>query len=151
MSVEPTPGLERFVEAQEKTYEQAKAELAAGHKRTHWIWWILPIIQKAEKPFPNDSLYSIKSLDEVREYLAHPVLGPRLIEIVNIILSQPDAKIDYLMGKQIDSIKLQSCMTLFSLVSPGDVFDRVLDHFFGGQKCQITLSKMAPESATKSS
>jgi uncharacterized protein (DUF1810 family) len=117
MSESPAIDLDRFVEAQKNSHERAKQEMLDGHKATHWIWWTLPIIQKRERTSRNNVFYAIRSLEEAKAYLDHSVLGPRLLEMTEIILRHQDADIDYLMGKNIDTRKLQSCMTLFSLVA----------------------------------
>jgi uncharacterized protein (DUF1810 family) len=128
--------LSRFVDAQQNSYELPKRELIAGHKTSHWIWWTLPQIQKREKTSTNNIFYAIKSLEEAKAYLQHPVLGPRLIEMSEIILSHRDGDVDYIMGKRCDTNKLQSCVFLFSMVSgPGSVFERVLAHFFW--RCEV--------------
>jgi hypothetical protein len=76
-------------------------------------------------------------------YLNHPILGPRLVEITELLLTHPNIAIDQIMGWRVDSMKLRSSMTLFSLVSPdGSVFHRVLDHFFEGSRCPITMEWM---------
>jgi uncharacterized protein (DUF1810 family) len=145
MSAAPPSDLDRFVKAQRDSHERAKREMIAGHKTSHWIWWTLPQIQKLEKTSANNIFYAIKSLDEARAYLMHPVLGPRLLEMSEIILSHREANLDHLMGKRCDVKKLQSCMTLFAMVSePDSVFERVLAQFFGGVKCPITVEKMSP-------
>jgi uncharacterized protein (DUF1810 family) len=139
------PGLERFVEAQKKTHERAKKEMMAGHKTSHWIWWTLPQIQKLEVTSENNIFYAIKSLEEARAYLDHPILGKRLVEMAEIILTHRHPKLDYLMGKRCDVKKLQSCMTLFEMVSPpGSVFEQVLTNLFAGVRCPITIAKMGP-------
>jgi uncharacterized protein (DUF1810 family) len=146
----PEIDLERFLEAQEDNgaYERAKREMIAGAKTSHWIWYVFPQIQKLEKTSKNNIFYAIRSLAEAKAYLDHHVLGPRLVELTEIVLSHMDIPIDVLMGWKVDSRKFKSCMTLFSLVSePGSVFHRALDQVFGGERCDITVTKMAPPAA----
>jgi uncharacterized protein (DUF1810 family) len=109
-----------------------------------WIWYIFPqILIKKDGASSSHVEYAIHSIEEAAAYLENPVLGPRLLEITGLVLRHPDIPIDSIMGWHVDSMKLKSSMTLFSLVSPqGSVFHRVLDHFFEGERCQITLERM---------
>lgn len=125
--------LERFVEAQDEdgTYARALAELRAGAKRSHWMWFVLPQIAGLGSS-PTARHYAIRSLDEARAYLAHPVLGPRLRETAAVVRDAPAADAEALLGP-IDAQKLRSSMTLFARAAPGEpVFQDVLDRWFGG-------------------
>jgi uncharacterized protein (DUF1810 family) len=82
----------RFIEAQEKTYERAKKEMMAGHKTSHSIWWTLPQIQKSEVTSENNAFDAIRALEEARAYLDHPILGRRLVEMAEIILTHQHQK-----------------------------------------------------------
>jgi uncharacterized protein (DUF1810 family) len=125
--------LERFVSAQDEggTYDRAIAELRAGAKRTHWMWFVLPQIAGLGSS-PTARRYAIRSLDEARAYLAHPVLGPRLRETVAVVQDAPATDVEALLGS-IDAQKLRSSMTLFARAAPDEpVFQDVLDRWFGG-------------------
>lgn len=129
--------LERFVKAQERDYSIALAEISRGRKVSHWIWYIFP--QVGGLGYSEMSKrYAIIDLQEAKAYLAHPVLGRRLIEISKALLQQTGSARD-IMGAP-DDLKLRSSMTLFSLVPGADpVFNEVLKRFFDGQKDQATL------------
>ena len=129
--------LNRFVRAQEGDYVRALSEIRAGQKRSHWMWYIFP--QIAGLGFSAVSVrYSIKSLDEAREYLAHPILGPRLIKCFEALLDVKNLSAFEIFGSP-DDRKLRSSATLFAIVSPGDsVFHRVLEKYFDGEMDQKT-------------
>lgn len=131
--------LERFVKAQMDCFLRVLAELQAGKKRSHWMWFIFP--QIAGLGFSSTSrLYAIKDRSEAEAYLAHPVLGPRLIECCEAILALDGISALQLMGWP-DNLKLKSSMTLFALASPSsDVFQRVLSKFYDGQPDDRTIS-----------
>ena len=131
--------LERFINAQSNTYEEALSEIKAGRKRSHWIWFIFP--QMKGLGFSHMSnFYGIENINEARAYLAHPVLGARLLEISEALLNLQENDPAVVMGGSPDDMKLQSSMTLFAAVSDdGSVFHRVLDKFFSGKKDKKTL------------
>lgn len=137
--------LDRFVEAQDNVYagyETALSEMRSGAKRGHWIWYIFPQIVGLGQSF-NSRHYAILCLNEAKAYLKHPVLGPRLREITQAVLSHADTRTaEEIMGWQIDAMKLKSSMTLFDKVSPNDIFAEVLDTFFDGTRCRRTLSML---------
>jgi uncharacterized protein (DUF1810 family) len=131
--------LARFVTAQDQggTYEAAVAELRAGRKRSHWMWFVFPQIAGLGQS-PISQRYAIRSLDEARAYLAHPVLGPRLIECARIVSELEGASAGDIFGG-IDAMKLRSSMTLFARADPGTpVFQHVLDGYFGGAADEAT-------------
>jgi len=132
--------LERFLKAQELDYEDALAEMKSGHKRSHWIWYIFPQIQGLGYS-EMSQFYGIKDKEEAREYMKHPVLGPRLIEISNVLLQLTSNDAGDVMGYP-DDMKLKSSMTLFSFVSDDPVFQKVLDKFFDGEKDEFTVEAM---------
>ncbi len=111
--------LERFVLAQDRdgSYESALAELRAGAKRGHWIWWVFPQL-KGLGLSPTSAHYGIAGAAEARAYLAHPVLGPRLRDAVSALLVHEGRSAWDLVGP--DDVKLRSCLTLFHAVAPGD-------------------------------
>jgi uncharacterized protein (DUF1810 family) len=125
--------LERFVAAQDDggTYDQAIGELRRGRKTSHWMWFVFPQIAGLGQSSMS-RLYAIDSLEEARAYLAHPVLGPRLLECAEVVAAARAATAEDIFGG-IDAVKLRSSMTLFARADPGvAVFQRVLDRFFGG-------------------
>src|SRR3954447_25565213 len=138
--------LYRFVQAQEDDYRQALAEIRSGKKRTHWMWYIFPQIDGLA--FSSTSKhYSIKSVEEARAYLRHPVLGPRLLECAEAVVGVEGRSATEIFGSP-DDLKLRSCATLFACVSPpGSVFDRLLEKYYRGQRDARTLQLLglAPE------
>ena len=133
-----TQNLQRFTDAQLKTYTRALTEISQGRKQSHWMWYIFPQVQGLG--FSEMSrLYAIKDLNEAQAFLQHPILGKRLIGICEELLQLKENNPTKIFGSP-DDMKLQSCMTLFSVV-PGAhmVFQLVLDKFFGGQKDEKTL------------
>jgi uncharacterized protein (DUF1810 family) len=130
--------LDRFVRAQEGIYEQALSEIRNGRKRSHWMWYIFP--QFDGLGFSSTSRhYSIKSVEEARAYLAHPILGPRLVECAEGALGVNDRSAAEIFGSP-DDMKLRSCATLFASVSPeGSIFHRILDKYFHGEPDDETL------------
>lgn len=130
--------LVRFIEAQEFVYPRVTNELQNGKKQSHWMWFIFPqVIGLGISSISK--LYSIKSIEEAKAYLNHPVLGKRLIECSAILLDIKDKSANEIFGFP-DNVKLQSCMTLFSTVSPEEpVFDKVLTKYFKNAKDQRTI------------
>ena len=125
--------LQRFVAAQDAagTYDRATAELRGGRKTSHWMWFIFPQIAGLGYS-PASRTYAISSLDEARAYLAHPVLGARLIECATILTRVPGRSAEQILG-EVDALKLRSCITLFMHAAPGEpVFGQVLDRYFDG-------------------
>jgi uncharacterized protein (DUF1810 family) len=134
--------LARFVRAQAANYDEALAELRAGRKRTHWIWYVLPQLRGLGTS-PMSVRYAISGLAEARAYLAHPVLGPRLVACVQAMLSHVGTPPEVILGG-IDARKFHSCLTLFARVSaPDSVFHRALAAFFGGQEDEATRRGLA--------
>jgi uncharacterized protein (DUF1810 family) len=130
--------LRRFIQAQEDVYEQALSEIRAGRKRSHWMWYIFP--QYAGLGFSSTSQhYAIRSLDEAKAYLAHPILGSRLIECAEVMLAVEGRSAHDVFGSP-DDLKLKSCATLFAEVSPpGSVFELVLKVHYQGERDEKTL------------
>ena len=123
--------LDRFVQAQDGVYDDALAELTAGRKRTHWMWFIFPQITGLGSS-PAAQRYAIGSLDEARAYLAHPVLGPRLRECAQALLAVGGKSAEEILGYP-DDLKLRSSMTLFARAADEpEVFEAVLDRFYDG-------------------
>ena len=130
--------LNRFISAQEGVYDRALNELRGGLKRSHWMWYIFPQIEGLGNS-PTTRQYSVKSLEEARQYLAHPVLGARLVECAEAVLAVQGQSASDIFGHP-DDWKLQSSMTLFKLVSgPRSVFESVLDKYYQGKQDSRTL------------
>lgn len=131
--------LGRFVQAQVGVYDRAFAEIKGGHKRSHWMWFIFP--QFAGLGFSSTSQrYAIKSIEEARAYLAHPLLGPRLLECAEALLKIEGRTAPEIFGSP-DDRKLKSCATLFAYVSLEDsVFEKLLAKYFFGEHDAKTLS-----------
>ena len=130
--------LNRFIEAQMVIYEGAMLELARGRKDSHWVWYIFPQIEGLGNS-ETIKLYAIKSLEEGRAYLKHPVLGPRLIEACEILLSLKDASMYDVMGFP-DDLKLLSSMTLFEALSDSNsIFTNMIEFYFDDERDEISL------------
>jgi uncharacterized protein (DUF1810 family) len=140
--------LDRFVDAQEDAaiYARALEELRGGRKRSHWIWFVFPQVAGLGES-PMSHAYAIRSLDEARAYLAHPLLGPRLKECCEALLAaapeagadpaaasgDPPPSAETILGS-IDALKLRSSMTLFARADPAEpLFKAVLDRFYAGE------------------
>jgi uncharacterized protein (DUF1810 family) len=134
--------LSRFADAQNKDYSIALEEMKQGRKRTHWMWYIFPQIQGLG--FSETSkYYAIRSIQEANEYLKHPVLGNRLINICRVLLDHEGKNANRIFGSP-DDLKLKSSMTLFaSLKETNPVFQTVLDKFFNGKHDERTLEIIA--------
>jgi uncharacterized protein (DUF1810 family) len=138
----PSPhDLTRFVEAQRGSYAPALAEIRAGRKRTHWMWYIFP--QIAGLGFSAMSRrYAIQDRAEAEAYLSHPLLGARLRECVEALLAIEGCSAHDIFGAP-DDLKLRSCATLFASVSPdGSFFHRLLDAYFQGEPDRETLRRL---------
>jgi uncharacterized protein (DUF1810 family) len=134
--------LSRFVDAQAGgVYEQALAELRAGRKRGHWIWFVFPQVAGLGSS-ETSRYYAISGLEEARDYLADPVLGPRLVESAQALLDLPGRDAIAVLGP-VDAQKLRSSMTLFAVADDDAVvFTRVLEKFFGGATDEFTLGRL---------
>jgi uncharacterized protein (DUF1810 family) len=130
--------LSRFVRAQQDDYERALSEITSGQKRTHWMWYIFP--QMDGLAFSSTSQrYAIKSVEEARAYLDHPVLGPRLLTCAEAVVGVEGRSATEIFGSP-DDLKLKSCATLFACVlPPGSVFDRLLEKYCRGVRDDKTL------------
>lgn len=139
MSIDDPFDLDRFVQAQRRNYDEALAELRAGQKRTHWSWYVLPQLRGLGSS-PMSVRYAISGLAEAQAYLAHTVLGPRLVECVAAIEGHAGTPAEAILGA-IDARKFHSCVTLFALVSePGSVFHRALARRYAGRQDPATLA-----------
>jgi uncharacterized protein (DUF1810 family) len=130
--------LSRFLQAQTGVYDQALSEITNGRKRSHWMWFVFPQIDGLGSS-STSKLYSIKSSDEAKAYLDHPVLGPRLLECAEAVVQLEGHSATAIFGSP-DDMKLRSCATLFESVLPaGSVFDRILTKYYQGQRDEKTL------------
>lgn len=133
--------LERFVDAQAPVYDQARRELEAGRKQSHWMWFIFPQI-KGLGQSAMSIRFAIASLDEAKAYLAHPVLGARLRECAQATLDLEGKSAREIFGS-IDEMKFRSSMTLFARAAPAEgVFQRCLDKYFAGEEDPATLARI---------
>ena len=132
--------LNRFLEAQQLDYPLALKEIKDGLKRGHWIWYIFPQIKGLGHSY-NSEFYGISSKEEAKAYLGHSVLGPRLREITQALLELNNKTADDILGYP-DVLKVRSCMTLFDLVSPNDIFNEVLYKYYEGQRCDKTIWRL---------
>jgi uncharacterized protein (DUF1810 family) len=139
--------LERFVQAQDRggTYDAALAELRAGRKRSHWMWFVFPQIAGLGRS-PTAQTYAIGSIEEARAYLEHPVLGARLRECAGALAERSGLSAFDIFGG-IDAMKLRSSMTLFARAAPGEpVFAAVLDRYFDGEPDPATEQRLLQDS-----
>ena len=131
-------GLDKYVSAQARDYDDALREIRGGRKRSHWIWYIFPQLDGLGYS-PTAQYYGIRDLEQARDYMAHPVLGARLVEISDALLALESSNPGAVMGYP-DDLKLCSSMTLFELAAPDQpVFGKVLDKFYGGRRDPLTL------------
>lgn len=132
---------EMFIEAQDNVWQDVIQELQDGSKTTHWMWFVFP--QLAVLGQSNMSqLFGLHDLDEAKDYLEEPTLGPRLVEVSKLVLSHPEKSAQDIFGK-VDAQKLRSSMTLFAAVPGADpVFGAVLETFFSGERCPATLAEL---------
>jgi uncharacterized protein (DUF1810 family) len=134
--------LNRFIVAQENDFEKAFHEIKLGQKKSHWMWYIFP--QFHGLGFSETSkFYAIQNMDEANEYLDHPILGSRLREISNELLSLNENDANKIFGSPDDS-KLKSCMTLFSAIdkTENNIFLRVIEKYFNGELDDTTIKLM---------
>ena len=129
----------RFIKAQENDYQQALSEITLGREKSHWMWYIFPqFIGLGHSE--TSKFFAIKSLNEAKEYLEHPVLGSRWKEITNVLLKLDTDNANQIFGSP-DDLKLNSCMTLFSEVCGEDdsIFKKVIDKYFDSIPDKLTL------------
>lgn len=131
--------LQRFADAQEGTFEAALAELNAGSKQSHWMWFIFPQLAGLGRS-PTAQFFGIASLDEARAYLDYPVLGPRLRACVRAIVPWATSRSAKRIFGPIDAMKLRSSLTLFDQVEPNGAFADALTGFFDGKRDERTLA-----------
>ncbi len=136
-----THDLDRFVEAQAGVHDEALAELRAGRKRSHWMWFVFPQVEGLGTS-PMAQRYALAGPDEARAFLAHPVLGPRLLECTRAVLAVEGRTLHEIFGSP-DDLKFRSSMTLFEIAAgPGSVFSEALDRYCGGVRDAATLGRL---------
>jgi uncharacterized protein (DUF1810 family) len=134
--------LQRYVAAQQQNYDTALAELRAGRKRSHWIWYVFPQLRGLGSSAMADR-YGISGIEEARAYLAHPVLGPRLRECARVVAAIERGSAEEVFGWP-DNLKVRSSMTLFSMATDDDAeFRAVLDRFYGGELDPVTVERLS--------
>ena len=134
--------LERFVEAQEGVYDDVRAELRAGRKRSHWMWFVFPQLKGLGRS-ATAARYAIGSLDEARAYLAHPVLGRRLKECTQLVLDVDGRTLEDIFGG-VDALKFRSSMTLFARAAPDEaLFRAALAKYCNSKPDALTLELLA--------
>lgn len=131
--------LQRFIDGQEGLFEEALAEIGGGSKQTHWMWFIFPQLAGLGHS-PTTQFYAIRSLSEASAYLAHPLLGYRLRQSVEALMTWSELRTAEQILGTIDANKLRSSLTLFDQVAPGDIFARGLAIFFSGRPDERTLA-----------
>ena len=130
--------LSRFVKAQERSFAAALAELEAGRKRTHWMWYIFPQMKGLGRS-ETARYYAIEDMEEAKAFLAHPYLGGNLRRACRALLGLAANDPLAVMGRP-DDWKLRSCMTLFEAAAPEEeIFARVLEKYYGGKRDEATL------------
>ena len=140
--------LNRFLRAQEGVYERALSELRRGQKRTHWMWFIFPQIDGLGYS-PTAKRYPIKSIEETRQYLNHPVLGKRLLECTEAVVALKGGSVSEIFGYP-DDLKFKSSMTLFEKIAgTGSVFSLALDRYCNSERDETTLSLLEKPISTE--
>jgi uncharacterized protein (DUF1810 family) len=137
--------LERYIKAQASIYPRALGELKRGHKQSHWMWYVFPQIAGLGHSAMSHS-YAIQSVEEAREYLAHPVLGARLRECCQAVMAL-EGRSAHEIFRSPDDLKFRSCLTLFAQAAPEEtLFRDLLERYFGGKADAATLELLAERS-----
>ena len=141
MSANDPYDLQRFVEAQHGSFEQACTELRQGHKQSHWMWFIFPQL-KGLGSSPLAVKYAISSKQEAQAYLNHSILGPRLTHCTELVVTVEGRSIEQIFGSP-DDLKFRSSMTLFAnVVSENNVFKQALEKYFAGEPDRLTIDRL---------
>jgi uncharacterized protein (DUF1810 family) len=139
----PAPDLDRFAQAQAPVYDAVRAEIAAGDKRSHWMWFVFPQLRALGRS-ATARHFGLADAAEARAYLGHPVLGPRLRECCALLLAVRGRTLHRIFGSP-DDLKLRSCMTLFEAAAPQEpVFAAVLDRYCDGVRDPLTRDALDP-------
>ena len=136
------PDLTRFHDAQDGVIDTALAELRAGRKTSHWMWYVFPQLKSLGRS-GTARFYGIEDLAEARAYLADPVLSARLTDAARAMLAHAGTRPETVLGP-VDALKLRSSATLFDLAGGGPEFRDILDRFYGGIPCPLTLAAVGP-------
>ena len=138
--------LNRFLVAQEQSYAGALAELNSGQKTTHWTWYIFPQLKDLGRS-PTAKHFGLHGMIEARDYIAHPLLGPRYLECCKALLLHRDEPVEAIMGGWVDKQKLRSSLTLMTAAGVGDVAELCLKLFYSDVRCDLTerILKGSPE------
>ena len=135
----PEEEYDHFVEAQDTVWDDVLAELKAGKKESHWMWFVFPVLEGVGQS-PTALFFAMGDLDETRGFAAHSVLGPRLLTCVDLLLAHEGRSAEAILGAT-DAYKLQNCATLFRHAVPNPApFNLVLQTFFGGQDAERTVT-----------
>jgi uncharacterized protein (DUF1810 family) len=133
--------LARFTQAQDPSWAAVCQELRAGHKQTHWMWFVFPQLAALGRSAMARH-YGLSGMEEAKAYAAHPVLGARLREVCQLLLTHADRSATEIFGP-VDAMKLRSCLTLFAAASPQDeVFTQCLQRYFAGEPDPLTLEHL---------
>jgi len=137
--VDHPDNLQRFLDAQDGVIDTALAEIRAGSKQSHWMWFVFPQLAGLGRS-PTAKYFGLASIEEAGAYLGHTILGPRLRQCVEALLPWAGKHAAEEILGQIDAMKLRSCLTLFDSVEPGGIFGEALLNFFGGERDELTLA-----------
>ncbi len=142
---ESAMNLERFLTAQASVMAHVMAELQAGRKQSHWMWFVFPQLAALGRS-ATAKFYGLRDLAEAKAYLAHPVLGARLVDCTRAVLAHAGKKTAHEIFGAPDDLKFRSCMTLFMLAAPQlDVFRSALDAFYAGEADENTVRQVGAD------
>ena len=138
----PSTDLQRFLDAQSSVFDDVLTELAAGRKRTHWMWFVFPQLKELGRS-QTARHYGLRDRDEAATYWRHPILGARLLQCAELVLDTADKSAHDIFGSP-DDLKLRSCVTLFDAVAPeAGVFRKILDCFYDGEADKATIDLLS--------
>ena len=132
--------LKRFVVAQDRVFERVVQEITNGRKTGHWMWFVFPQMKGLGKSSMSEK-YGLEGVEEARAFFEHPVLGKRLIQLLELLLKHSNKSIIMILGLP-DNLKLKSSLTIFEVATAEMIFSEVLEIFYNGERCQLTLAKI---------
>lgn len=132
--------LERFVTAQDRVHEQVVREITDGRKTGHWMWFVFPQIKGLGKSITSEE-YGLEGVEEARAFFNHPILGKRLVQLLELLSEHSNKSISIILGFP-DNLKLKSSLTIFEVATAERIFTEVLEIFYNGERCQLTLAKI---------
>ena len=132
--------LESFVVAQDRVFERVVQEITNGRKTGHWMWFVFPQMKGLGKSSMSEK-YGLEGVEEARSFFEHPVLGKRLIQLLELLLKHSNKSIIMILGFP-DNLKLKSSLTIFEVATAEMIFSEVLEIFYNGERCQLTLAKI---------